>query len=191
MQVYGVTGKSGSGKSTFARLLAERLGCACVDIDRISNEVIRNLEPAAELAGRYGKEIIGQDGAIDRKALGRILFADKAEMDWYNLFLWGYVRKDLDRILAGGEEAVVFEWMFLPICGEYWDICSPKILVEADAAYRKAYVMKRDGIPEDYYDSRDANGLDYGRVPFDYVVENDYRMETFRKKIDEITKRTE
>ncbi len=76
MLAVGLTGGIGSGKSTVASLLAAR-GAAVVDADRIAREVVAPGEPAHQaLVDRFGAEILGADGTIDRRALAAVAFAD-------------------------------------------------------------------------------------------------------------------
>src|SRR5437667_1751917 len=76
MLLIGLTGGIGSGKSTVARMLAER-GAVVFDADELAH---RAIEPAtralSEVVERFGRDIRKADGAIDRRALARIVFAD-------------------------------------------------------------------------------------------------------------------
>lgn len=72
----GLTGGIGSGKSTAARALAD-LGAVVVDADAVAREVVEAGRPALdEIAHRFGADVIAEDGALDRAALGRIVFGD-------------------------------------------------------------------------------------------------------------------
>lgn len=76
----GLTGGIGSGKSTVARQLAD-LGATIVDADQIAREVV---EPGTRgftaIVERFGEDIVGADGGLDRPALGRIVFGDPAAL---------------------------------------------------------------------------------------------------------------
>ncbi|KRE41327.1 dephospho-CoA kinase [Knoellia sp. Soil729] len=72
----GLTGGIGSGKSTVARLLAD-LGAVVVDADAVAREVVEPGMPAlTAIRKRFGNAVFGSDGALDRPALGRVVFAD-------------------------------------------------------------------------------------------------------------------
>ena len=72
----GLTGGLASGKSTVAAIFRE-LGAFHVDADRIAHELLAPGGGAErEVVARFGAEIVGADGAIDRKALAAIVFAD-------------------------------------------------------------------------------------------------------------------
>jgi dephospho-CoA kinase len=74
----GLTGGIASGKTTVSRLF-EALGVPVIDTDQLAREVVAPGEPLlARLAERFGKELIKEDGALNRTALRRIAFADDA-----------------------------------------------------------------------------------------------------------------
>jgi dephospho-CoA kinase len=76
VRVVGLTGGIGSGKSTVARLLAER-GAIVIDADQVAREIVEPGEPAlAEIAAHFGAEVLTEDGALDRPALAAIVFND-------------------------------------------------------------------------------------------------------------------
>lgn len=72
----GLSGGIGSGKSTVSARLAA-LGAVVVDADRVAREVVEPGMPAlAEIADRFGPQVLGPDGALDRAALGAVVFSD-------------------------------------------------------------------------------------------------------------------
>ena len=74
--VVGLTGGIGSGKSTVAEML-RALGAVIVDADRIVHELqAPGMPMLAELAAAFGDAILDESGALDRKALGAIVFQD-------------------------------------------------------------------------------------------------------------------
>jgi dephospho-CoA kinase len=76
----GLTGGIGSGKSTVASQLAT-LGATVIDADQIAREVVEPGTPAlAEIARRFGSDILASDGQLDRAGLGRLVFADSAAL---------------------------------------------------------------------------------------------------------------
>ena len=78
MRLVGLTGGIGSGKSTVARLLAER-GAVVIDADQVAREVVEPGEPAlAAIADRFGPDVIDDEGRLDRPAMAAIVFGDEA-----------------------------------------------------------------------------------------------------------------
>ncbi len=78
----GLSGGIGSGKSTVARLLADR-GAVVIDADRVAREVVEPHSIGLErVRARFGGAVIAPDGTLDRPALGRVVFDDPcARMD--------------------------------------------------------------------------------------------------------------
>ena len=80
MILIGLTGGIASGKTTVAGLLKQR-GATIIDADRIGHEVMAPGGPAYdEVIERFGKEILGPDGTVDRKRLGAIVFSDPSAL---------------------------------------------------------------------------------------------------------------
>ena len=72
--VLGITGGSGSGKSQVCKLLAS-MGAQIIDADEIGHEVTNTPEVLKEIEVTFGKEMINQDGTLNRKKLGEVVFA--------------------------------------------------------------------------------------------------------------------
>lgn len=76
MRLIGLTGGIATGKSTVAAMLAAR-GAVVVDADAIAHEVLLPGAPAYEdVVRRFGGGVLDEGGAVDRAALGAIVFAD-------------------------------------------------------------------------------------------------------------------
>ena len=75
--VLGLTGQYCAGKDAVARIL-ERNGFRVIDVDRVGHEVLE--ERREEVAAAFGPGVRRADGSIDRRALGRIVFADPAAL---------------------------------------------------------------------------------------------------------------
>lgn len=75
--MVGLTGGIGSGKSAVAARLAG-WGAVIVDADRLSREVVApGTEGLAEIVATFGDQVLGPDGALDRAALGSLVFTDE------------------------------------------------------------------------------------------------------------------
>jgi len=133
----GITGPIGCGKSTVAGWLGE-LGAVVIDADRIARDVVEPGEPAHDaVVAAFGADIAGSDGAIDRAALGRIVFADPAQLARLEAIVHPAVRP---RILAAIEDAErsaapaiaieaikLVEGGLAALCDEVWLVtCDPE-----------------------------------------------------------------
>ena len=103
--VIGLTGGIGSGKSTVARMLRE-LGATVIDADAIVHELqAPGMPMVAELAKEFGPGILDAAGALDRKALGAIVFADEAARLRLNHIVHPQVGAEFARRLSAALEA--------------------------------------------------------------------------------------
>ena len=178
MKIIGITGKSGSGKSTLGKILSEKWDCKTINVDKIGHKATADDVIAKKLCEIFGKEILGQDGKIDRKKLGNIVFSDKSKMDILTEITWGYMQDILDEIIKKEQkEIIILEWALLPI-SKYWNNCDIKILMKADDEKRKSKVIERDKITEEYFLKRDSGSINYAPYEYNYVFENDYKIET-------------
>jgi dephospho-CoA kinase len=109
---YGLTGGIASGKSKVAAMLREH-GFALLEADKISHALIEPDGAAyEELIARFGREIVDEDGRINRGRLGAIVFHDPEKLKQLNGMLHPRVEKELLRRLEelqkSGTTAVAF-----------------------------------------------------------------------------------
>jgi len=95
VKVLGVCGGIGSGKSQACKLLVSELGCmAHIDADTTAHVVYEPGSKALEdIAGLFGSDILLENGQIDRKKLGNIVFADKNAMSQLEHIVWPHVKR--------------------------------------------------------------------------------------------------
>ncbi len=145
----GLTGPIGCGKSTVAGWLAE-LGAVVVDADAVARRVTDRPDVAGAVVERFGPEIRGPDGSIDRAALGRIVFADTDALRDLEAIVHPAVRPGiLAAMVAAAEEdapAVVVEAIKL-VEGGLADLCDEVWLVTCDPAVQRSRVVAR-GMPQ-------------------------------------------
>lgn len=182
MAVIGVAGKSGSGKSTFASLLAQKLNGIYVDMDKVCHEALLDPSISHTLCTKFGDDILNSEGQIDRKKLGNIAFTHPSNMQVVTDLTYAYMDKQLESLLKQQDATIVLDAILLPQT-HYWDICDEKVLVLSDDIKRKEKVMERDHISEEYFAKRDARSIDYSSFHFDYVFFNDYQLETMNRML--------
>jgi dephospho-CoA kinase len=99
-KVVGLTGGIATGKSAVARILAG-LGAVVIDADAIVHELQAKGQPLVdELAREFGPGVLTADGALDRKALGAIVFRDEAARARLNKIMHPPVGAEFARRLA-------------------------------------------------------------------------------------------
>jgi len=155
-KLVGLTGNIGSGKSTVGRLFAAR-GVPVIDADDLLREAQAPGQPAhAEIAAAW-PEVVAPDGGIDRKRLGRIVFADPAARKRLEAITHPRIQ-ELSRAraaaLAGaGHELALYEATLLVESGRHKEL-DGLIVVTASPATRLARVVARDGLNEDEVQAR-------------------------------------
>lgn len=93
--MIGLTGGIGAGKSTVAELLAER-GAHVIDADRVAHEVYAPGTLGFErIVERFGDDVVGDDGAVDRARLGALVFRDPAALADLNAIVHPLVRAEV------------------------------------------------------------------------------------------------
>lgn len=98
--MIGLTGGIGSGKSTVAGLLSER-GAHVIDADRVAHEVYApGTAGFDEIVERFGDDVVGEDGAIDRARLGALVFRDEKALADLNGIVHPLVRAEVASRLA-------------------------------------------------------------------------------------------
>lgn len=104
----GLTGGIGSGKSTVARQL-ERRGAVVVDADEIARDVVAPGTPGlAAVVDAFGLEVLREDGALDRPALARLVFADDGARERLERIVHPLVGEEsARRATSAGQGAVV------------------------------------------------------------------------------------
>jgi dephospho-CoA kinase len=90
--VVGLIGAIGAGKSTAARCFARRGGFV-IDADALGHEALRQAETIAALVARWGEGVRKSDGSLDRRAIGRIVFANPAERSALEALVFPHIGK--------------------------------------------------------------------------------------------------
>lgn len=92
MPIVALTGGVAAGKTTVTDILAQR-GAIVVDADALAREVVAVGSPALhEIQQRFGDSVVDSTGALDREALGAVVFADAAAREALNAIVHPRVR---------------------------------------------------------------------------------------------------
>ncbi len=151
MMVIGITGPTGSGKTTALRVIQE-MGGYVLDLDAIYHGLLEtNQNLLDELDGRFPGVI--RNGELDRKTLGSIVFADKKALSDLNAITGKYIMSETDRQLdlarqQGFPVAIIDAINLLE--GDLPDRCDVTVAVTAPVEIRVKRLMARDQISEEY-----------------------------------------
>ncbi len=151
MLKVGLTGGIGSGKSTVSGLLAER-GATVIDADLIAREVVEPGTPGlAAVTAKFGRDILRDDGSLDRERLGHVVFGDPAQRAALNAIVHPLVGEETARQLAAAEAAeadiVVFDVPLLVENG-LQDAYDVVVVVATEPATQIARLAQTRGMTE-------------------------------------------
>lgn len=138
--VIGLTGRYCSGKGTAARAFAAR-GFRVVDADELSHEVLA--ERAAEVIREFGPGVRAAGSGVDRRALGRIVFADPKARSRLEAILYPDITERIRRFVAEDDRDVVINAPLLQRAG-LEKMCDAVVFVTAPALVRLVRAMRRD-----------------------------------------------
>ena len=191
MLVIGLTGSIGTGKSEAARQL-EALGASIISAAQVGHEAYPpNTEAWEHVVSAFGDEILQDDGEIDRRKLGTIVFSDPGQLERLNQIMHPRMAQmvaDKVEVLRGqGVEVVVVEAALLFEAGwdslveEVWTTDSPE-----QAVIERLKV--RNGMSEE--EARKRMSSQMGRTErldrSDYVIENSGDMVALGVAIKEL-----
>ena len=135
MLVIGLTGGIGTGKSLVSRMLQEH-GATIIDADLVGHEAYTpHTETWQVVVDTFG-DVLAEDGQIDRRKLGAIVFSDPKQLEKLNAIMHPRMYKMIEERIqghqAGGAETIVVEAAILieakwtPLVGEVWVTTAPE-----------------------------------------------------------------
>ena len=160
--IIGITGGSGTGKSSLAGLL----GCEVIDADRLYHKIFEENENLKE-------ELRRRFGTCERKKLADIVFADKNRLDELNAVTFGYIMPEIEKkLLPGRDIAIDAPLLFESGLNKKCDF-TVAVLAGRDTRIRR--IMARDAISQEKAKMRiDAQKPDaYYIERADCIIQND------------------
>jgi len=147
MITVGLTGGIASGKSTVSLLLKEK-GAVIIDADKIAKDILKPDRPAwFKVAQYFSNAIIKDDGSIDRKKLGRIVFSDDKQLEMLNRLTHPYIIEDIKQQLSfykqKGEAVIVLDAALLLELGLH-NLVDEVWLVVVDINTQVERLLKRE-----------------------------------------------
>lgn len=188
MRVIGICGGSGSGKTEALRILASD-GIPTLNCDAVSRQVMQTGSACyRELCDTFGKDILRDDGSIDRRRLFALTFNDPEKLQVLNRITHFHILREVDAWLNANRQspAVAVEAPLLFESG-LDKRCDAIVLITAERAGKLARLAERDGLSADDASLRLSRQLDdaYLAARCDCVVENNGTLERFAEKLHE------
>lgn len=190
MLVLGVTGGTGSGKSTVCEYLKEN-GAKIIDADIVAREIVMKGKPALlEIEEAFGSEVLFSDGSLDRKKLGKIVFASGEKLNILNRITHKYIIEEIKNRVNEAEEKLVVIDAALLFETELFKLCQKTLAVLADKKEREKRILKRDSIESETAKNRIASQKEseFYETHSDYVIVNDAGVEELKYQVNELIK---
>jgi dephospho-CoA kinase len=188
VRTIGLIGGIASGKSEVARLLTER-GAVLIDADRVAHEAYAmSTEGYREVVKAFGEEVIGSDGAIDRRKLGATVFDEPALMPKLTSIVWPITRRLLEarrqEQTSLGTEVLVIEAAVLVEAG-WRELVDEVWLVRSSFETAKGRLIEHRGLTAEDAESRIASrNLDALVAAADVVIDNDGDLAQLEAQVD-------
>ncbi|AJH24954.1 MULTISPECIES: dephospho-CoA kinase [Bacillus] len=189
--VIGLTGGIASGKSTVARMLIDKK-ITVIDADVIAKQAVEKGMPAyRQIVEAFGKDILLENGDIDRKKLGSIVFTDEQKRLKLNQIVHPAVRAEMlkqrDEAIARKEQFVVLDIPLLYESG--LDYLVGKVLVvtvPADIQLKR--LMERNSLTEEEAMSRITSQMPLAdkTKKADAVIDNSGSLEHTKHQLEEV-----
>lgn len=179
--IIGITGGTGCGKSTALRAVAE-LGGIVIDCDRVYHDLLqRDTELLSAIEARFPGTV--EEGSLNRKKLGSLVFADGQALLDLNAITHGAVKQEVQRLLTAKPRLAAIDAIGL-FEGGLAELCDVTVAITAPEESRVARLMARDGIREEYAKARIAaqKSPQWYLERCDHVLENNTTEADFMAK---------
>ncbi len=192
MDVIGLTGGIGTGKSTASAYLRKR-GFAVINADQIARQIVEPGTPLlAELERTFGKHILTEEGSLDRKALATIVFADAEKRRQLDAMMHGriiqVIQEQIQQYQAMGthkgivlDVPLLFETGLDKKCERTW-------LLTANRDIRIARVCARDSMSVPEVAARIRSQLDdeEKKRRADRVIDNSGTVQELERQMERL-----
>ena len=179
--IIGITGGTGCGKTTLLNVIRD-CGGVVLDCDEIYHELLQtDKQLLADIEARFPGTV--ENGVLQRKKLGAIVFQDKNELKALGTITGGAIRKEVMRRLENSAALTAIDAIGL-FEGKYDQLCDVTVAVTAPEECRVQRLVNRDGITEEYARSRIAAQRPQSDFVTlcDYALCNDGTQTDFQKK---------
>lgn len=193
-KIYGLTGGIASGKTTVLDILAEN-GCKIFNADKIAREVVEvGSVGLDEIVSAFGKDILLDDGSLNRKKMSQIVFSDKAQLKKLTNITAPLIRQRIlqivedvhslnDDIIYIFEIPLLFESNYQP----YFDAV---ISIYVEFNIQLSRLMKRNNLDEQTAKQQISSqmSMDEKKKMADYVIDNSGDLSELKSKIKVLLK---
>lgn len=181
--LIGLTGRTGSGKTTAAQILT-RLGAFVADCDKIGHNILFDPSIKEKLCKAFSESILDENKNIDRKALGKIVFGDKEKLSLLNHIMHTAIIKEALALCEESKKDICFiDGSELEASGVD-ERCSYVVVITADKDARLKRILERDNLKEDAALSRINSQTDYSKKAI--IIKNNGNLKDFENAVTKV-----
>ncbi len=190
MKIIGITGNSGSGKSTISKLISKNYEAKIIDADKIAKEMTKNNgEYLQAIRQAFGNDVI-KNNELDRKKLADIVFFNRAEKEKLDGLTFEYVVEEIKKELEANQNLdyqyiildvpLLFESKLDKLCDYTIGVIAPKTekikrICKRDKLSKEKALQRLNSQPNDEFFTKNCNT----------VINNENKEETI-KMVNEI-----
>lgn len=185
MKIIGITGNSGSGKSTISKLMSKNYEAKIIDADKIAKEMTKNNgEYLQAIRQAFGNDVI-KNNELDRKKLADIVFLNRAEKEKLDGLTFEYVVEEIKKELEANQNLdyqyiildvpLLFESKLDKLCDYTIGVIAPKTekikrICKRDKLSKEKALQRLNSQPNDEFFTKNCNT----------VINNENKEETIK-----------
>jgi dephospho-CoA kinase len=192
LKLVGLTGGIGSGKSTVGRMI-QALGVPVIDADRLAREVVAPGQPAHREVAALWPHTVGEDGQIDRKRLGAVVFGDPTARLQLEAIthprIGERMLQEAQALERAGHRLAFYEASLLVEANRHRDF-DALVVVTADEGQQVARTMARDGSTDEQARARISAQLplEEKRRVATHVIDNSGDLDSTRRQTEALVR---
>lgn len=185
MKIIGITGNSGSGKSTISKLISKNYEAKIIDADKIAKEMTKNNgEYLQAIRQAFGNDVI-KNNELDRKKLADIVFLNRTEKEKLDSLTFEYVVEKIKKELEANQNLdyqyiildvpLLFESKLDKLCDYTIGVIAPKTekikrICKRDKLSKEKALQRLNSQPNDEFFTKNCNT----------VINNENKEETIK-----------
>ena len=186
MLVVGLTGNIGCGKSSLSDIFRAE-GIKIIDADIIARQIYEDEKLLSKVYETFGNDIKNEDGSLNRKALGRIVFSGDEKLIQLNKLTHPVIRQkvsdEIEEYKSQNEEIVILDAALL-VESDYLNFIDKLLVVTCKENIQIERIIARDNCSIEEALGRIKSQMSQeNKVKYaDYVIDNSATLSELRKK---------
>lgn len=191
--IIGITGSSGSGKSTVCKILEKEYKVKIINADKIAKKLSKKgTSYIQDIIDAFGKDIVDEEGELKRKKLAEIIYSDAEKREKLNSCTFKYIVEEIKKqINKVQEDTTVIIDAPLLFEAKLDKICDTVIGVISKRELQLDRMVARDNIDYEQAEKRLASQKNnaFYQEKCDIIIKNGTNMKILEDRIKEISEK--